>query len=126
MPHNKQLIRGMVKKMGTQEGEYWEIILAVAEREALEGRAGLMESSLDSATRFASDVGKDITARVAEIRPIGYRNGVEIELSTALECAQIGNAALMSYALDLARLYARNVDLNINDRIAEVEKALKK
>jgi len=97
--------------------------LAIARESAEAGKAVSMELDLETAQRYAQEVGVDISAQVAEIKEAGYRASVPVELAIARECTKAGKVVSMEAFLETAQRYAQKVGVDISAQVAEIKKA---
>ncbi|MCX6710119.1 MAG: hypothetical protein NTV63_04190 [Candidatus Woesearchaeota archaeon] len=91
-----------------------------ARKHAEKGEVCYMNFFLTSAKDHAAGIGKDISAKVAELETIGYTNGIPVELAYAREYAEERDVHGMNFSLILVNDYAAKIGKDMTAEVAEI------
>jgi len=97
------------------------MVLDTAKKLAKAGDASSMESYLKIAEEYARKVILYISDKVDEIKKIGYRESIPVQLDYARERALAGNASSMVIHLRTAEGYASKIGQDISDKVDEIK-----
>ena len=98
-----------------------QIELAEARKSIESGNVRSMELYLSKAKRYAREVKEDISEEVAEILGIYYKNSIESGLVEVRRLAESGDVLSMINDLSTVKEYARKVEEDISQKVAEIE-----
>ncbi|MBT3324560.1 hypothetical protein HN681_00125 [archaeon] len=111
--------RKEIENLGYKNGI--PVALAEAREDAEEGDAEEMEVYLSSASRYAEEIGVDISEQINEIENLGYKNAIPLNLAEARSCAEDGEISNMQIILGMANDYAHKIGQDISTEVTGIE-----
>lgn len=88
---------------------------------AEKGNITIMRFCIDIVERCALRLGVDISAEIAEIKAIGYKNAISNGLTDALKYAEKRDYFMMRVCIDIVKQHALKLGVDVSGKIAEIE-----